>query len=286
MDRAIMIEEEPLGIAVIGMAGRFPQAADIDTFWQQLCAGQECISRFSPAELRLAGVPQALQNDRRYVPVNGPLTDIDLFDASFFGMNPREASITDPQHRIFLELAWQALEHSGHDPASCRGRIGVYAGCGSRSYLLHNLWSNRADLSDVGELRLRMANSQEYLATRVSYKLNLTGPSVSINTACSTSLVAVHIACDALLNFQCDMALGGGISSQVPQVTGYRHEEGGILSPDGHCRAFDAAAQGTVSGNGGAIVVLKRLADALADGDTVYAVIRGGAINNDGADKA
>src|SRR5262249_37431660 len=152
-------------------------------------------------------------------------------------------------------------EHAGYDPARYRGTIGVYAGCGSSSYLLHHLWPQRTALADAGGLRVRIANSQEYLATRVSYKLNLTGPSVSINTACSTSLVALHMACDALLNFQCDMALGGGISIQLPQVKGYLYEEGGILSPDGHCRAFDAGARGTVSGNGGAVVVLKRLAD-------------------------
>jgi len=284
-DSAMPTEELP-AIAIVGMAGRFPQAGDVDEFWSHLCAGQECLSRFSAAELRIAGVAQTTLNDSRYVPVNGVLRDIELFDAGFFGMTPREASITDPQHRVFLELAWDALEHCGHDPATFPGTIGVYSGCGMSSYLLGNLWSNRADLADVGDLRIRMGNSQEYLATRVSYKLNLTGPSVSINTACSTSLVAVHMACEALLSFQCDMALSGGISIQVPQIKGYRYEEEGILSPDGHCRAFDADARGTVSGNGGAIVVLKRLADALADRDTIYAVIRGSAINNDGADKA
>ena len=270
----------------MGMAGRFPQAADINEFWSHLCAGRECLSRLSDAELRATGVPQKMLNDSRYVPVNGVLADVELFDADFFRINPREASITDPQHRLFLELAWQALENSGYDAAAYQGAIGVYAGCGLSSYLLHNLWPNRAELSDAGELRVRMANSQEYLATRVSFKLDLRGPSVSINTACSTSLVALHLACDALLNFQCNMALSGGISIQLPQGQGYLYEEGGILSPDGHCRAFDADAQGTVSGNGGAVVVLKRLADALADGDTVYAIIRGSAINNDGADKA
>src|SRR6266849_516618 len=187
--------DEFIGIAVIGMAGRFPRAADVDSFWALLCAGREGLSRVSAAELRAAGVSQAFLSDPCYVPVNGVLADIERFDASFFNMNPLEASLTDPQHRLFLELAWQALEHSGHDPASYRGKVGVYAGCGFSSYLLHNLWSNRA-LANIGELRARMGNSQEYLATRVSYKLNLTGPSVSINTACSTSLVAVHMACD------------------------------------------------------------------------------------------
>jgi len=273
-------------IAIVGMAGRFPGAADVDTFWRNLCAGENCLTRFTAAELLEAGIPRTLVEDPGYVPVNGMLADIEHFDAAFFGMNPREASITDPQHRIFLELAWHALEHSGHDAARYPGTIGVYAGCSASSYLLNNLYPNRADFAELGEMRIRMACSQEYLATRVSYKLNLTGPSLSINTACSTSLVAVHIACDALLNFQCDMAISGGVSVQVPQVKGYLHEPDGILSPDGLCRAFDAAASGTVSGNGGAVVVLKRLADAIAQRDTIYAVIRGSAINNDGADKA
>jgi acyl transferase domain-containing protein/NADP-dependent 3-hydroxy acid dehydrogenase YdfG len=279
-------ETELGSIAIIGMAGCFPGAPDIAIFWQRLCASEEGLARFTAAELRATGIPPALAEDGQYIPVNGLLADIELFDSGFFGMSPREAAITDPQHRIFLELAWRALENSGYDPARFDGAIGVYAGCGASSYLLQNLLPNRAELADFGELRVRMATSQEYLATRTSFKLNLTGPSVSINTACSTSLVAVHLACDALRSFQCDMALGGGISIQLPQVKGYRYEPGGILSPDGHCRPFDAAAQGTVSGNGGAVVVLKRLADALADGDTIYAVIRGSAINNDGAEKA
>jgi acyl transferase domain-containing protein/NADP-dependent 3-hydroxy acid dehydrogenase YdfG len=279
-------EAAALGIAVIGMAGRFPGAPDIETLWLKLCAGEEGLVRFSSAELRSGGVPSTLIDDEFYVPVNGAISDVELFDAEFFGMSPREAAVTDPQHRIFLELAWQALENSGHDPARFDGAIGVYAGCGASSYLLHNLLPNHAELADFGELRVRMATSQEYLATRTSFKLNLTGPSVSVNTACSTSLVAVHMACDALRNFQCDMALAGGISVQLPQVKGYRYEPGGILSPDGHCRPFDASAQGTVSGNGGAVVVLKRLADALSARDTIHAVIRGSAINNDGADKA
>ena len=283
---AAAMEAGSPAIAIVGMAGRFPGAPDVATFWRKLCAGEDCLTRFTAAELLEAGVPRALVDDPNYVPVNGTLLDIEQFDAGFFGMNPREASITDPQHRIFLELAWHALEHSGHDAARYPGTIGVYAGCGASSYLMNNIYPNRADLAELGAMRIRMASSQEYLATRLSYKLNLTGPSLSINTACSTSLVAVHVACDTLLNFQCDLAISGGVSVQVPQVKGYLHEPAGILSPDGKCRAFDAAASGTVSGNGGAVVVLKRLADAIAHRDTIYAVIRGSAINNDGADKA
>ena len=286
MSETLTNVEGRTGVAVIGMACRFPGARDLREFWQLLCRGMETLSHFSSEELWAAGVPASLFKDPRYVPVNGLLEDVKSFDAPFFGMSPREASITDPQHRVFLELAWHALEHAGYDPLNVGGPVGVYAGCGPSSYLLRNLWGNRDLLADVGELRARMGNSQEYLATRVSYKLNLTGPSISVNTACSTSLVAVHLACDSLLNYQCDYALAGGISIQVPQTKGYLYEEGGILSPDGHCRAFDAKARGTVSGNGGGVVVLKRLEDALADRDTVYAVILGSAINNDGADKA
>jgi len=273
-------------VAIVGMAGRFSGAATTRAFWRRLCAGDECLTRLGRDEMRAAGVPDALFGDPRYVPVNGVLDGVDAFDAGFFGMSPREASITDPQHRVFLELAWHALEDAGHDPVRYAGTIGVYAGCGFSTYLLHHLWPTRAALADVGELRLRMGNGQDYLATRTSFALDLRGPSLSVNTACSTSLVAVHLACEALLNVQCDMALAGGISIQLPQDKGYLYDEGGILSPDGHCRAFDADARGTVGGNGGAVVVLKRLADAVADRNTIYAVVRGSAINNDGAAKA
>jgi iturin family lipopeptide synthetase A len=273
-------------VAIVGLAGRFSGAADARAFWRRICAGDELLTRLQPDEMRLAGVPEALSGDPRYVPVNGVLEHVDAFDAGFFGMSPRDASITDPQHRVFLELAWHALEDAGHDPARYRGLIGVYAGCGFSTYLLHHLLPNRNAFTDVGELRLRMGNGQDYLATRTSFALDLRGPSISVNTACSTSLVAVHLACEALLNVQCDMALAGGISIQLPQDKGYLYDEGGILSPDGHCRAFDASARGTVSGNGGAVVVLKRVEDAIADRNRIYAVVRGSAINNDGAAKA
>jgi acyl transferase domain-containing protein len=281
-----MSEEELSGIAVIGLDARFPGARGIEAFWKLLCAGEEGLTKFTPEELLTSGVPQSLISSPTYVPVNGTLDDIEEFDPSFFGMSPKEASITDPQHRLFLELCWRALESSGHDPSQNSARIGVFAGCGPSSYWLHQLWPSRAQLPDVDELRARIATGQEYLATRVSYKLNLTGPSLSINTACSTSLVAVHLACEALGSFQCDIALAGGVSIQVPQTRGYLHSPEGILSPDGHCRAFDSQASGTVSGNGGGVVVLRRLQDAIDDGDTIYAVIRGSAINNDGADKS
>ena len=273
-------------IAIVGMAGRFPQANGVEALWHLLREGREGLTQFGPDVLRAAGVPEELSGQPGYVPVNGALSDIEMFDSAFFQMPPSEARITDPQHRVMLELAWNALENSGHDPESYDGSIGVYVGCGPSSYLLNNLYPNRAALTGSGELPLQIGNNKDYLATRISYKLNLTGPSVCITTACSTSLVAVHFAAQSLLGFECDMALAGGASIQVPQQTGYLHQEGGILSPDGHCRAFDADAKGTVGGNGAAIVVLKRLADAVADGDRIHAIIRGSAVNNDGAHKA
>lgn len=273
-------------IAIIGMAGRFPGADSIAALWTLLCDGREGLTRFDRQALIDAGVPEAVADSPDYVPVNGRLAGIEMFDAEFFRMPPREARITDPQHRVLLELAWQALEDSGHDPDRYDGAVGVYAGCGASSYLLNNLWPNRAALAEVGGVPIQIGTNKDYLASRISYKLGLTGPSVCVTTSCSTSLVAVHMAVQALLDGQCDMALAGGAGIQVPQDTGYLHQPGGILSPDGHCRAFDASAGGTVGGSGAALVVLKRLADALADGDTVQAVILGSAINNDGADKA
>jgi acyl transferase domain-containing protein len=272
-----------LEIAVVGMAGRFPGARDVDEFWQNLCEGVESISFFSDDELVAAGVDPALVRDPSYVKARGVLKEIDLFDASFFGFYPREAELMDPQHRLFLECAWQALEDAGYDPERYGGLIGVFAGVSMNTYLLSFLASQRGFLSSAEGYQLAIANDKDFLATRVSYKLNLKGPSVVVQTACSTSLVAIHLACQNLLGYQCDMALAGGVSIHVPEERGYSYQEGMILSPDGHCRAFDARAQGTVSGNGVGIVVLKRLSDALADGDHIYAVVKGSACNNDGS---
>ena len=271
-------------IAVIGMSGRFPGAGNVSEFWKLLEDGVEAIRFFTPAELEEAGVPGELARDPSYVPANGYLDGIEFFDASFFGMTPREAEITDPQHRLFLESSWHALENAGHVAEHFDGRIGVYAGCGLSTYLLFHLFRN-PHLPSVNHLQFLMGNSNDYLPSRVSYKLNLKGPSVNVNTACSSSLVAVHMACQALLDFECDIALAGGAGIQLPQQQGYLYEENSITSPDGHCRAFDARAGGTVSGNGVGVVVLRRLEDSLADGDAVRAVILGSAINNDGADK-
>ncbi len=273
------------GIAIIGLAVRVPGASSVEAFWENLRAGRESISFFSDEELRAAGVAPAAIADPRYVRANGVLRDADLFDAAFFGLTPREAEAMDPQHRVLLELAWEALERAGYDAARLPGRAGVFAGAGLSTYLLKNLIPNRAFVESAGELALLLGNNKDFVPTRISYKLDLRGPSVNVNSACSTSLVATHLACQSLLDFHCDVALAGGVAVQVPQGQGYFHTEGGIGSPDGRCRAFDAEARGTVGGNGAGLVVLKRLADALADGDTIHAVIRGSAVNNDGADK-
>jgi phthiocerol/phenolphthiocerol synthesis type-I polyketide synthase E len=272
-------------IAVIGMAGRFPGAPDLDTFWRNLCEGIESISFFSEAELCAAGVPGSLLGDPGYVRAGGVLEGIDRFDAAFFGFSAAEAAITDPQQRLFLECGWQALEDAGYDSARYRGPIGVYAGAGLNTYLLNNLLPGRDQRDAASVYQLTVANDKDFLATRLSYKLNLRGPSITVQTACSTSLVAVHLACQGLLSGECDMALAGGVAIRVPHQAGYLYQPGGIASPDGHCRAFDANASGTTFGNGVGVVVLKRLADALDDGDRVLAVIKGSAINNDGGQK-
>src|SRR5437867_1297822 len=272
------------GIAVIGMAGRFPKARDIDEFWRNLSDGVEAISFFSDQELAAAGVGAPKENPN-YVKARGVLEDAGLFDAAFFGINPREAEVTDPQHRVFLECAWEALESAGYDPQKYACAIGVFAGMSMNTYLAHNLLAHPDLLARLGEYQVMLGNDKDFLPTRVSYKLNLRGPSLNVQTACSTSLVAVCVACQNLLNYQCDMALAGAVSISFPQKKGYFYQEGGIASPDGHCRPFDAKAAGTVAGEGVGIVVLKRLEEALAEGDQIFAVIKGFAINNDGSQK-
>ncbi|MFB2772734.1 thioester reductase domain-containing protein [Pelatocladus sp. BLCC-F211] len=270
-------------IAIIGISGRFPGAKNIDEFWQNLRDGVESISFFSEQELESAGVDPSDLADPRYVKAASIVADTDLFDASFFGFSPREAEITDPQHRLFLDCAWEALENAGYDSESYEGSIGIYAGTSMSSYLLFNLYPNHDLIKSVGKLQTIIGNDKDYLVTRVSYKLNLKGPSVSVQTACSSSLVAVHLASQSLLNHECDMALAGGVRITSPSKAGYFYEKGSILSPDGHCKAFDADAQGTIFGNGVGIVVLKRLADAIANNDSIYAIIKGSAVNNDGS---
>ncbi|WP_341529473.1 SDR family NAD(P)-dependent oxidoreductase [Nostoc sp. UHCC 0302] len=269
-------------IAIIGMSCSFPGAKNPDAFWQNLQNGIESISHFSEPELA-ASVEPSLLNHPNYVKANAMLSDIDLFDAEFFGFSPREAEIIDPQHRLFLEKSWETLENSGYNPETYQGSIGVYAGVSISTYLIKNLYGNQNLSESVTPYQLVLQNDKDFLSTRISYKLNLKGPSVNIQTACSTSLVAVHLACQSLLSGECDMSLAGGVAIRVPEKTGYLYQEGMILSPDGHCRAFDAQAQGTVSGNGVGVVLLKRLADAIADRDCIHAIIKGSAINNDGA---
>ena len=269
-------------IAIIGMSARFPGARDIEAFWRNLCAGKHAITFFTDEECRTAGTDPALLNNPDYVKARGVVEEIELFDAAFFGFSPREAEIRDPQHRIFLECAWEALEQAGYDPDTYPGAIGVYAGVSPNTYLLRNLLSNPRVVELVGPMHLNISSDKDFLTTLVSYKLHLRGPSIVVQTACSTSLVAACTACQSLLSYQCDMALAGGVSIKVPHRVGYLYQAGGILSPDGYCRAFDAEAQGSVDSNGVGVIVLKRLADAIADGDSIYAVIKGSAINNDG----
>ncbi len=272
-------------IAIVGMACRLPGAEDIDAFWHNLEQGIESVSFFSDEELLQGGVPQSDLDQPGYIKARSVLADADLFDASFFGYSPREAEVIDPQQRVFLECAWHALEDAGYGQQPPQVRVGVYAGAGMNTYLVHNLHQRATQSGVVGAFQVMISNDKDFLPTRTSYKLNLKGPSINIQTACSTSLVAVHTACRSLLEGECEMALAGGSTVHVPQVMGYRHQEGMILSSDGHCRAFDAAADGTVFGSGVAAVVLKRLEDALADGDRIHGVIKGSAINNDGAQK-
>jgi acyl transferase domain-containing protein len=272
-------------IAVVGMAGRFPGAKDVDEFWRNLRDGLHSIKFFSDEELTRAGVDRSVWGRPDYVRAAGILEDIDLFDAEFFGFTPREAEIMDPQQRVFLECAWEALEAASYDSERYEGRIGLYAGAGMNDYLL-NIYSNRAVLDSTDIFQIVIGNEKDHLATQVSYRMNLKGPSIAVQSTCSTSLVAVSTACHSLLTYQCDMALAGGVSIRTSQRGGYIYREGGIDSPDGFCRAFDARAKGTVGGNGVGVVVLKRLDEAFADGDEIHAVIKGWAVNNDGALKA
>jgi phthiocerol/phenolphthiocerol synthesis type-I polyketide synthase E len=271
-------------VAVIGMALRLPGARSIDEFWENLCAGRESITFFSDEELLNAGIaPSDLQNPN-YVKAAAILDSIESFDAKFFGFSPREAEIIDPQHRLFLTCCWEALESAGYNPYKFPGRIGVFAGAGFNTYLF-NLFLNPAAVNSLGYFQAMMLNGADHLTSVVSYKMNLTGPAVTLQTACSTSLVSIHFACQSLLQGESDMVLAGGASITIPQKVGYMFHEGGINSPDGHCRAFDANARGTVNASGIAVVLLKRLSDALAGNDTIYAVIKGSAINNDGSAK-
>jgi len=272
------------GIAIVGMAGRWPGAASLEEFWANLLQGRESITRFSRDQISPL-VPVELRDHPRYVRARGVLADADRFDAAFFGIPQREALLMDPQQRVFLELCWNALEHAAVDPQRFPGSIGVYAGTSNNTY--RKLVESRPELvRAAGEFAAMLANEKDYVATRVAHRLDLHGPALSLHTACSTSLVAVAEAWYALMSWRCDMALAGGINIVVPQESGYLPVEGGMESEDGHCRPFDAAANGTVFSSGGAVVAMKRLADAVADGDFIWAVIRGVGVNNDGGEKA
>ncbi|HEU0079663.1 MAG TPA: type I polyketide synthase, partial [Longimicrobiaceae bacterium] len=267
-------------VAIIGMAGRFPGARDIDEFWLNLRSGTRSLRRFGDEELRAAGVSRRDRTAPGYVPVSGVVEGAELFDAAFFGFTPREALVRNPQQRLFLECAWEALERAGYASREYTGRIGVYASEGQNRYMLDVL-SQRALVRAVGGLQVVLSNSAS-VATLTSFKLGLEGPSLNVQTACSSSLVAVHLACQGLLCGETDVALAGGVRISVPQGRGYHYQPGGILSPTGECSPFDADARGSVAGSGVGAVVLKRLEDALADGDLIHAVIRGSAVNNDG----
>jgi len=271
-------------IAIVGMSGRFPKAATVGELWDNLRNGRECITFFTEEELLAAGARAADLQHPAYVPAAGVVEGIDLLDAGFFGLSPRDAEILDPQHRQFLECAWEALEDGGCDPERSQQSIGVYAGASVSTYAFQ-LYNNPQLGSVVNDFQILLGNDKDHLATRVAYKLNLRGPAVTLGTACSTSLVATCLAGQSLLDYQCDMAIAGGVTLNVPMKRGYVYEEGGIASPDGHCRPFDAGAKGTVGGNGTAVVLLKRLSEAIADGDRIYAAIRGWGLNNDGSAK-
>lgn len=272
------------GIAIVGMVGRFPGANSVEELWNNLCVGVESTTFFTVNEIDPSVDPE-LRNDPNYVRARGIVQGAETFDAAFFGISPREAEVMDPQARVFLELAQEALENAGYTPEHYRGAIGLYAGSGQNTYFERHICGRPEIVNRLGAFQTMLANEKDFVTTRTSYKLNLTGPSVSVNTACSTSLVAVIQAFQGLMTHQCDVALAGGVSITTPQNTGYLYQEGSMLSPDGRCRPFDAHAQGTMFNSGAGLVVLKRLSDAVEAGDRIYAVIKGVGINNDGAGK-
>lgn len=278
------------GIAIIGMSGRFPGAASVDALWDLVERGGNAFRTFTADEIE-DGFTDEERASPDYVACRPHLSDVDRFDAEFFGMFAREAALTDPQHRVFLEICWEALEAAGYDPYKSPGLVGVFAGCSMPTYLMNNVLSDRAAVEEVtsnyqiGCYNQLIGSLGDALSTRIAYKFNLRGPAFTLQSACSTSLLAVSQACQNLLTYSCDMALAGGVSITLPQKRGYIYQEGGMVSRDGICRPFDAEASGTVFGSGAGVVLLKRLEDAVADGDMIYATIRGYGVNNDGSDK-
>ncbi len=276
----------PESIAIIGMAGRFPMAANVGEFWANLVAGRDCFREFSVDELVAAGLPREVATLPNYVRRSPVLEKPAEFDAPLFGFSPKEAECIDPQHRLLMECAWEVFDHAGHDPHRFDGAIGIWAGCSPSNYFLKNILSHAGHFEALSNFNTIVGNDKDYLVSRIAYKFNLRGPAVVVQSECSTSLVAVHNACQALLTYQCDMALAGGVSLQFPRAPGYVFNEGEIFSSDGICRTFDKNANGTVLGEGCGLVALRRLEDAIAAGDRILAVIRGSAINNDGAARA
>ncbi|BBM00785.1 type I polyketide synthase [Microbulbifer sp. GL-2] len=280
------ITEYENDIAIIGMSGRFPDAADVEKYWENLSNGVESVRFFDHDQLKAMGIDEHLLDNPKFVAADAVLDHIDLFDARFFNMSPREAEITDPQHRLFLEAAWELMERSGYSPQKYKGRVGVYAGAALSGYMMRNLKSNPGLIERLGTFKIMLANDKDFLSTKVSYQMGFTGPSVNVNTLCSSSAVAIHLAAESLLNHQCDLAMAGGVSLQITRNEAFFYQEGKIGSPDGHCRAFDERAAGTVSGSGLGIIALRRLEDAITDGDNILAVLKGTAVNNDGSGKA
>jgi len=281
--KALNSTDNNFDIAIIGMSCRFPGAKNIDEFWENLTNGVESITHFSDEELRDAGIPESQIKNPSYVKASPIISDPGMFDAGFFGYTPMEAKMMDPQHRILLECASEALEHSGYDSEKYTGRIGVFTGSAMNTYFMNKILHSKFVDEYIPTL---IGNDKDFISTRISYKLNLKGPSINVQTACSTSLVAVHLACQSLISEESDLVIAGAVSIRAPHKAGYICDGGGIVSPDAHVRAFDAKANGTVFGSGCGIVVLKRLSDALRDGDTIHAVIKGSAVNNDGSEKA
>jgi len=284
-------ELPPNAIAVVGMACRFPGANTPSAFWDNLRRGEESIVTLSDDELLAAGISDKVLANHSYVRRAALLDGIDEFDADFFRFTPHAARMTDPQHRLFLQCSWHALEDAGYDPEQIEGSVGVYGTSTTSGYLLHNLMSHQNPDTVIGQgvtfemVNLSLHNDKDYLATRVAHQFNLRGPALSVQTACSSALVAVHLACQSILNGECDMALAGGASLRIPHHVGYWHEPGSMVSATGHCRPFDVRSDGTIFGSGVGVVVLKSLQDAVDDGDRIHAVIRGSALNNDGSAK-
>ncbi len=274
--------EYSTALAIVGMAGRFPGASTPEKFWQNIAGKVSSISFYSQEDLLSAGIKLEDIQQPNYVKAGTVLENVDRFDASFFGFTPREAEIMDPQYRLFLECAWEALEEAGYDLERFGGLVGIFAGSGYKNYLLHHIIPNHSITDMMSEFQLSLSHEQDALATQIAYRLNLKGPSITVQSFCSTSLAAVHMASQSLLTYDCDIALAGAVALNALQVKGYFYEEGTIVSPDGHCYPFDARAHGSVMSNAAAVVALKRLQDALDDGDHIYSVLRGSAINNDG----